>query len=397
MTGGLLVAETHPIQYHAPVYRALQQHHGVPVTVVYGTDVSLQPYRDREFGAEVSWDVDLLGGYSSHFLSTVDDGGTVDPWRTSARGFGQTLDIVCPRAVLIVGYSPPYHRFAWGAAWRRRLPVLFRGETSDLGQTTRRSVAMARDMMLRVAYRSCQRVLYIGERSRRHYRDHGVEDARLVSSPYCVDTTPFTCGEPDRARLRHEARAEVDAGDDQIVLLFCGKLSARKGVDLIVPAVRHLPATVQSRVVVVCAGDGELRTHLHAEASASGVPLRVLGVLAQRRLSRWYHAADLLVLPSRRAETWGLVVNEALHHGVPVVASDRVGCAPDLIDSRTGAVFDAESPEALAAAIVGTLPLAGRADVREWCRAKVAPYSVDRAAEGIAQAFCAVAAKKRVT
>jgi hypothetical protein len=51
MKGGLLVAETHPVQYRAPVYRWLQQRHGVPVTVAYGTDASLHRYRDREFGA----------------------------------------------------------------------------------------------------------------------------------------------------------------------------------------------------------------------------------------------------------------------------------------------------------------------------------------------------------
>ena len=64
------------------------------------------------------------------------------------------------------------------------------------------------------------------------------------------------------------------------------------------------------------------------------------GFQNQTQLSRFYHAADVFVLPSRVGETWGLVVNEALHHGLPCVVSDRVGCAPDLvIPDETGEIF----------------------------------------------------------
>jgi glycosyltransferase involved in cell wall biosynthesis len=101
----------------------------------------------------------------------------------------------------------------------------------------------------------------------------------------------------------------------------------------------------------------------------------------------------VLVLPSRHSETWGLVVNEALLHGVPVVASDRVGCAPDLVVAdRTGAVFAAGDVEALARALASVLRLVGRTDVRRACREHVARYSVDAAAAGIVEAYAAVTA-----
>src|SRR2546426_6072137 len=71
----LLVIETHPIQYHVPVYRHLEQILGVPVTVVYGSDFSIAGYHDREFGAEVAWDTDLLSGYNAIFLARSSEGG----------------------------------------------------------------------------------------------------------------------------------------------------------------------------------------------------------------------------------------------------------------------------------------------------------------------------------
>ena len=90
----------------------------------------------------------------------------------------------------------------------------------------------------------------------------------------------------------------------------------------------------------------------------------------------------------RRIETWGLVVNEALSHGVPCVVSDAVGCAPDLIEpGMTGEIAAADSVVDLGSAIVRAQALAGRPDVRRRCRDRVSGYTVDRAAQGIAAAY----------
>ena len=65
----LMIIETHPIQYHAPLWRYLNQALEIQVTVVYGSDFSVEGYRDKEFGISIAWDADLLEGYKSIFLS----------------------------------------------------------------------------------------------------------------------------------------------------------------------------------------------------------------------------------------------------------------------------------------------------------------------------------------
>jgi glycosyltransferase involved in cell wall biosynthesis len=113
----------------------------------------------------------------------------------------------------------------------------------------------------------------------------------------------------------------------------------------------------------------------------------VIGFQNQKNLSPYFHASDLLVLPSR-SETWGLVVNEALHHGVPCVVSEAVGAAPDLIHSNaTGAVCPTGSASSLSEAITAMLPLLKRLETRQACRKAVNSYVVDEAAKGIATAF----------
>jgi glycosyltransferase involved in cell wall biosynthesis len=389
----LAVIETHPVQYHAPVYRAVARR-GVPVTAIYGSDFSVAGYHDQEFDTAFSWDTDLLAGYESRFLSRTGESGARDDREVSTRGLGRTLAEVRPDAVLVVGYSPGFHRGAWFEAWKRRVPILFRGETSDAARDRGRLRERLRHAALSCAYRTCARCLYIGRHSYAHLRRHGVGDDRLVFSPYCVDDRSFEASDVARERWRAPTRAAMDVAPDRIVVCFSGKLSERKGVDLLAPAVRALPAEDRRRIVLLFVGDGERRAAL--EALAAGPPaveVRFAGFQNQGALSRYYHAADVLVLPSRHSETWGLVVNEALLHGVPVVASDRVGCAPDLVVAdRTGAVFAAGDVEALARALASVLRLVGRTDVRRACREHVARYSVDAAAAGIVEAYAAVTA-----
>src|SRR5207247_1441845 len=118
----------------------------------------------------------------------------------------------------------------------------------------------------------------------------------------------FRCGEDDRARLRPLTRRELRLTNDQHVLLFSGKLSPRKSPDLLLEAVKSLPAGIREQVVVVFLGSGELRTALGDLASRPpAVAVRFPGFQNQSRLSDYYHAADLLVLPSQHSETWGLV------------------------------------------------------------------------------------------
>lgn len=389
----LAVIDTHPVQYRAPVYRALEHRFGLQVTAVYGSDASLVGYRDSEFGVSVTWDTDLLSGYRSVFLSSRlrNSQEALPDWRTTRR-VKIALAEIRPRAVLVVGYSPRFYRVAASCAWHMGVPVLFRGETTD--HAWRRGLAkrIARDWMLRRFYGGCARLLYLGRRSYEHFRRLGCAEEKLIFSPYCVDASTFRWNDAARAELRSAGRTDLGVDERDSVLLFSGKLSARKGPDLLLRAVKESCASVCGRIIVVFLGDGPMRESLRALAQDTPrTEVRLLGFRNQSELSRYYHAADVLVLPSLQGETWGLVVNEALQHGLPCVLSAAVGCVPDLIDpGTTGEVFDTGSVKSLAAALGRAMRLVGRADVRAQCREKVGGYTIERAAEGIARAYRAV-------
>ena len=159
-------------------------------------------------------------------------------------------------------------------------------------------------------------------------------------------------------------------------------------------ALAKLPDT--SHVTMLMVGDGPLRSEVEAAGCAVlGDRLIVMGFVNQSQIGKYYSASDVFVLPSE-FETWGLVVNEAMHFGLPPVISNNVGCRRDLItEGETGFSFVSHDADDLAtnlAHFVNDPALArkmGRAAAE-----RVSKYSIDNTAGGIVQAVRAVTESK---
>lgn len=385
----LVVIETHPIQYRSPVYQYLSEILHVPLTVIYGSDFSVVGYKDKEFGTEFAWDTDLLSGYSSHFLSNIEDGGAKSFEEISPKGLGKVIEELKPKALLITGYNHSLYRNAFYQGWKSNIPILFRAETNDFAFKRNPLKSWLRDQTLSFLYKQCFSLMYIGKNSKSHFQRLGVPEEKLIFSPYCVDTKAFKLSKEESEELRKVTRQKLNITQNQKVLIFSGKISYRKGVDLILPAIHSLPLETQKEIVILFLGDGELIEKLKQQAKNLNLSqVHFLGFQNQNQLSNYYHCADILLLPSRYSETWGLVVNEALHHGLPCVVSQSVGCAVDLIKSAiTGNVFETESIDSLAKTIEDTFCLCDSPRTQEHCQQQVNNYSIEKAAEGIAEAY----------
>ena len=187
--------------------------------------------------------------------------------------------------------------------------------------------------------------------------------------------------EPSR---RAEARREWGIDPDAFVVLFVGKLTPSKRPLNVVRAL----ARVRGRVSMLVVGSGPLESGLREEARQLGVELHLVGFLNQTELGRAYAVADCLALPSDFPETWGLVVNEALATGLPVVVSAAVGCAPDLVrDGETGYIYPLDDVEALARRLESVQQR--KVDHHDWspaCRRKVAEFSYETMTRGLIRA-----------
>ncbi|WP_165172670.1 glycosyltransferase [Adlercreutzia sp. ZJ242] len=154
----------------------------------------------------------------------------------------------------------------------------------------------------------------------------------------------------DRASLLKEHHVPYQ---EERVVLFAGKLTNFKGVDVLLRAAARYERE-HPDVVTLLAGSGEEREaleRLHAELGLSRTYF--LGHQLQDSLRRLYNAADLFAMPSRR-EPFGLVALEAMACGLPVVATNQGGL-PEFVTPECGTLVDVDDDEALARAIVGEL------------------------------------------
>lgn len=226
--------------------------------------------------------------------------------------------------------------------------------------------------LTRHIYRHADAVIAYGEHVRRFVASIRGRDSDVFIAPQSVEPELFrrevTEDETAGFRARHEL------GDGSLVL-YVGRLVSEKGVAVLLDAW----PLVNADATLVLIGDGPL-----SERAGRAPGARLLGPLTRTELPVAYAASELCVLASiptpRFREPWGLVCNEAMHQGRPVIASDAVGAvAGGLVrDGETGVVVPAGEPGALAGAVERLLADARlRARLGEAGRAAAAPYTYD--------------------
>lgn len=226
----------------------------------------------------------------------------------------------------------------------------------------------------RVMVRGAASWLPAGSRAKEHAVSLGADPARCRFFPTAPDARALAEavdaireGEPD---LR--ARSGVPESG---VIAFIGRLVEDKAPEVLLDALGILAARRPCRLLV--AGDGPMRERLERHPAARHATF--LGFVQPRDVPRVLAMSDVLALPSRY-ETWGAVATEALAAGLPVVLSDRVGSAPDILapPDPPGRIVPCEDAPALAAALESLLAGEGRgAGMRESARRRALEWAHD--------------------
>lgn len=370
------VLATHPIQYQAPLYAELARRGAVQLDVAFLSSAGATPAYDPGFGVTLAWDIDLLGGYPSTPLPRGRLRGK-PAWLRSASRWLRRQDIV-----VLHGHSDPDILLAAAACRLLRVPYLLRGDSQAESSATgpRR---IARHLVAGTVVRNATGALPIGQRNADFYRRYG--RLPLYLAPYSIDNERFRAAADAARPSRAERLASLGLDPRRPTVVFSGKLITQKRPLDLIGAVERAKGAFNLLVI----GDGSLRGLLREYEKT--LPVRCLGFVNQSQMPCWYAAGDILALPSGH-EPWGLVVNEAMACGLIPVVSDAVGCGPDLVDG-IGEVFPAGDVGALAAAL--SLVARDIPERRARLRARLAGYTIARAAAGYEQAAVALARRRR--
>lgn len=338
-----------PIQYNAPFFRAISKRPDIELTVLYASLLGAERARDDELGIEIEWDVPLLDGYAHEVIRTVGEVRVADDWRFFSTALTKELRPERFDAVLIYGWGSWFDRVAIGTCVARKIPYLLTGDSAPIFPEPLIKGAL-KHILVGLVVRHASALLYTGTLQRIFYERFGVPSERLFFHPWGTDNERFFQASREAASRRSEIRATWGIAQDIPMAVFAGKLIERKRpADLL----RAL-ATLQDDGVACGAlliGEGSLRQELENLVSRLSVSNVIFaGFVNQAELPELLTACDVLVLPSE-IEPRGVVINEAMACGLPVVISHRAadwGPGDIVEDGRTGFVYFAGDLDALA-------------------------------------------------
>ena len=327
----LAIVSTHPIQYNAPLFRLLSQRGIIDVKVFYTWSQSKDTVKDKEFGRDIVWDIPLLEGYKYEYIENVSQKpkqkfrGLVNPELIPA------IQQWKPDAVLVFGWNFSSH-FKVMRHFHGRVPVWFRGDSTLLDEVPGVKTFIRRQV-LRFVYSFVDHAFYVGQNNKKYFLAHGLKESQLTFAPHAIDNTRFS--NENAVNDGKRWRQELGYSDNDIVLVYAGKIYGVKNmISFTQQFKKYVESSDNSHLKLLVIGNGAEENSLATHPSIKRLPFQ-----NQSKMPAVYNIGDILVLPSI-SETWGLVVNEAFAAGKPVIVSNKVGCAIDLVkDGENGFYF----------------------------------------------------------
>ena len=375
MTHRLVIITEIIAPYRIPVFNALAQHPEIDLRVIFlaKTDPSIRQWRIYE--DEIRFAHEILPS-----------------WRTRLNKYNLLLNqkVVSalrkanPDVIVCGGYN---YLASWQALrWARRnhVPFLLWCESTINDNRAGHRVV---ESLKKNFFDKCDGCIVPGTAAGEYSRQMGVSPENIFMAPNAVDNDRFAYGASQARQNATRLKAKLNLPERYF--LFAGRLVKSKGIFELWEAYGSLNENLRSQFGLVFVGDGPMRLELETIAkSISPGTIHFAGFVQRDELASYYGLADCLVFPTH-SDPWGLVVNEAMASGLPVICGQSAGCAADLVKSN-GRVIDPRNVDQLARTMeeLGTDADLRRQMSRESVRI-IRNYSPEICAVGIAEAALA--------
>lgn len=308
------------------------------------------------------------------------DWASISPWKI-ASAIWHLLNRLNPSTVLVPGYYniPALATAVWARLKGRRSVLMAESTEADHRRV------WWKELLKKALVRSLFSSVICGGRAHRRYLERLGFQSDRIARFYDVVDNKFFWNRAQTERVRHRAH---ELGLHERYFLFVGRLAEEKNVTGLLEAYQHYREAGGSWSLVIVGGGpqaGMLRER--AARSPFAGDIRFEGLKTSQELSPYYAFAGCFVLPSTR-EPWGLVVNEAMAAGLPVIVSAACGCAEDLVvNGENGYLFEPHS----ACQLIDSLHTVSALSPAEWkamgenSARMIAQYSPEAWAEEVAR------------
>jgi glycosyltransferase involved in cell wall biosynthesis len=358
--------------YRIPVFNALARHDGIDLHVIFLAENDCTQRQWVVYKDEIRFSYQVLPSWRRR----IGRHNFLLNWGTKA-----ALRKAAPDFIVCGGYN---YVAAWQSmSWARRNGVPF----SLWAESTTRDLRSGRvwtEFLKTKFVLGCESFVVPGKSSREYLKTYGVPPEKILTAPNAVDTAFFA---QQAALIRRDAAMHRQALRlPARFFLFAGRLVREKGILDLLDAYAALPPDIGKELGLVFVGDGGARSALEKRAAAiSPGSVHLAGFAQRERLAAYYALAEVFVFPTH-TDPWGLVLNEAMACGLPVITSDAAGCAADLVeDGWNGRIVSAGDVSQLTSAMD---ELGRDAELRSSMgrrsRERIAQYSPETWAAGMA-------------
>lgn len=343
----LAILASHPIHYQIGIFRAVLQNPKAEGTVYFCSDFGIREGFDKTFGKSITWyDQSLLYGLPHKFLRNYSLRPAIDDFFSEINP-GIIGELLLKRydAVLVFGYTFFSNWLAFLGARFAGIPVLFRGETDLLSPRSFLKRMIKRAILTPLFWR-IKAFLYSCSNNAEYYKHYGVSEDKLFFCPCAVDNE-FLQGEACKLKGRKwELKKRLGLSDRKPLIIFVGKLIGLKRPMDLLKAYEVL--RIYREVSLLFVGDGPEAQNLKDYVQTKKIEdVYFAGFQYPKDLPAYYSIADLFVLPSgfdRSPKT----INEAMNFSLPIISTNGVGTAPDLIkNGENGFIYPVGNIEAL--------------------------------------------------
>ena len=375
--------------YRIPVFNVLAKWKGIDLHVIFlaETDPDLREwlvYKD-----EIKFSYEVLRSRR----------GRVGKYKILLNsGVTGAIKKASPQTILCGGYN---YLASWQALyWARKNKVPFllwvESNAKDKDKDQRGNNPLT-SLLKAYFVNRCDAFVVPGKASRQYVMNFKVSAEKIHNAPNAVENELFESIAMKTRINEDDFRAQLNL--PRQYFLFVGRLVPGKGIFDLVSAYSKLPPDLRNKLSVVIVGEGSSRRELENRArSISNGSVHFAGFVHRERLASYYALAEAFVFPTH-ADPWGLVVNEAMACGLPVICTDVAGCSDDLIsDGWNGVLVPARDTEKL---MLGMKALAENPErlriMGENSRERIKQYSPFACARGIADAaFLSVGATQMI-
>jgi len=330
--------------YQVDLFRELDSHPKLDLQVYFCSEEALSGGDvRRQFMTDQTWgdDESILKGYEYKFLKNYSPAPSYLKWPFGLINFGIWAELRKnkPDAVVLMSWMNPTWWLAILACSIYKIPYFYLTDSNVQTEPTKpRLISWAKHLMLgKILFKRTSGFLCASETNKQMYKYYGAPEEKMVPFAFSWGYQRLRDVASEYNAKKSLLRKELGIPENDFVFLYCGRLSHEKSPELLLKAFQSIDRKKKSLIYV---GDGVLRSSIEDCVKENGVEsVHFFGFQDRLQIPKYYAVADVLVLPSKREATGG-VVNEAMAFGLPVIVSDQVGFGVDfVVHGANGYIF----------------------------------------------------------